>query len=417
MNIINGGIVYDSIPFPRGDGHVAVRGCWTGGEWKPGSDFILNHFKDGSFSGTWKVVGIDLLPGTPLNTALILRPESSPIEIESGDIFVFGVGAYSVLVVESSEPELKDGVIIHLGKKGYRALLLPRETNHGRMIVFHELGLDFSSPSFSSAATRLTAHEIRLSFEYTAYPTYSLEFNLSNPRIRAGKAIETLLHARAFVLNAGMDKMNIPYPKKKDHKTANNYFEPELTAQTGSVKLFLHSPPPTKVLSFDRSDPLKLMFDALKFASEGDSEKIIMLLRENLRTIEPALTHLEGIVRVATSGDVSLFINSSGSSKPIPLGLRAHSAIAACRSSLEQKTLVREGILYALESKRLWCRFSSTDNDMEEDWTLRFPKKITPTIEGKILPRGARVEFQTTTPPGSKRGKGILLSIEDSSAF
>jgi hypothetical protein len=412
MKIIDGAIVLGSMPFPRGDGKVAVRGIWTGGDWKPGDQLLVHHFNEQIFAGTWKISGIDLVSGIPRETVLILSPVTKPQPIRSGDILIFGQGAFSIFRVQQSKPPIEASMILDVGERGScRALARASAEGQMEVLVFHEVGLDLELASFRVARKDSEVFKVELSYVETQYPFYTVDFRLAKPRVPVGRVIETLSHARSFVLAAGQEMMNLPRLRGRYPDEVVELFEPRITAKAGSVHLFLHAAPPIQRLPFDRAAPLKLLADSLKTAASGDSQGVVKLLAESLQSIDFALKQLEDIVKISiNNGDIS--VSASDSPEPFTLGSRALSTLETSKSTLQLRMLKRDGSLDGLMVRRNWCKFSPIGEGEGEEWTLKYSPDLKRKVQGQI-PRLVSVIFETKSPPDSTQGTGRLLGIEN----
>ena len=410
MNRFNGGIIRDSVPHPRGNGRIAVRGYWTGGEWKPGQYVRVDHYREQFFLGFWKITGVEVVSHIPHEFVLILSPEGRHQDFLAGDVVVIGQGACTTFRLLRSDPEVKPGVVLELGGRSYRSLVNEYPGKEPELVVFHEIGQDFELSSFSKIKLGNLEYNIWLYYEYSCFPEYTVELRLGEKTVPIGKIIDTLAHARGFVLIGGSDLAGIPKTPGRYPQSIIDLFEPGVSAMAGSVRIFLHSAKPITVTSLDRSEPLRLFATALSLAASGDSDGLLTLLKGHLKDFEPALKHLKDIVKISVS-DTAITIQSPDV-RPVELGSRALSAIESSEETIKKRTLTLEGEMYSLESRQRWCRFSSDSNSDVQNWTLRFAKSLVSRVKGKI-PRMVSVEFETHSTPDVKQGSGVLLSIKD----
>jgi hypothetical protein len=410
MTKVEGGLVLDSIAYPRGAGWFAVRGRWTGGNWKPGLRLNLGQYRGGLFVGKWRLVGVDLLSKVPRETVLILSPDDPDSSFAENDIVAFGPGAYSSFNIKSLDPPLEDGRILEVSDRGYKAVVRGRSGGGQELIVFHEAGQDFGHASFRSAKSSHERHDISLEYNYTCNPEYSVEFCLNGSKVGVGILVDSLSLARSFVLATGQEKMGII------RSTGGRYpfditriFDPIVTAKAGSVHVFLHTPPPVQVLKFPRELPLQLLARSLRAAAIGDEAGVRELLKEHVISIDASILQLKKIVNVSLRHN-GIDIRSSDNPVPVPLGIRARSTLEKCEAAFQTQTVIRDGFLFGVNFKNRWCLFSLTDET--HAWTLRF----SPELEGKIrgrFPRAVNVTFETRSPLDSPRGTGALLDIQE----
>jgi hypothetical protein len=410
MKIVEGGIVHGAMAYPRGDGWVAVRGCWTGGEWEQGHVASLSHFRDGLFVGSWRLVGVDIVSQIPEGRVLILAAEGNRLPILPNDIFVFGDGAYSSFDVRYLAPYVPGVRPLTIGKRGYKAILRPSETEGQEVIVFHEVGRDFDMASFKDAKFLNVSHDLILEWVYTASPTYSAELRLKGSKVGIGILVDTLSTARSFVLSAGQEKLGVPRSRSGRYpKDIIQLFDPIVTAKAGSIRFLLHAPPPSKALKFASEAPLQLLVQTLRAADAGDEEKVRELLQVNVISVDASLAQLKRIVDVSIRHD-GIEMRSSDDPNSFALGSRARSTLIKYEKSLVSRPVTAKGYLYGVNFKGRWCLFSLTDESRA--WTLRFGPDLEDKIRGQF-PRAVDVTFETTTPIDSPKGTGDLLNLDE----
>jgi hypothetical protein len=193
-----------------------------------------------------------------------------------------------------------------------------------------------------------------------------------------------------------------------------DYFEPSITAASGSLQLFVHPCEPMQLPLYVHPDePLRLWIQVLDAARRGAVSSITGPLLERIFSVDELLRQVHKFVEVGIRyGD--LRVNAPGLESEIVVAREVGDAIQASINALETRNLSRDGVLYALDLVRRWFRILVEEGGEQEDWTIRFDDQWKEQVSGTV-PRQVVVEFATQTRPEMKRGTGNLISIRGES--
>lgn len=409
---VNGGIVLDSVRYPsrlRRGQVFAVQGIWSGGTWSHKDQTVVQQYRDTNLVAAWDMVGVDIPAGQRSDVVILLRATIDPApEFREGDILVFGEGRSSELKLRNIEIELARAMPVQVGPARYNALALSNNT----LIVFHETEATLPNTLKQDIWIGQKRYDAFLSQSLADPDDYFVEFHLNHGPVTLKRLLDTLQPARSFALDAGQELLYLSPAPSGNFRLAATYktFEPIVTVRPGSVRILLHPAQPLQMPLFVKPDePLRVMVDVFRAASEGNAELAAGLLVGRFFSSDVFINRLKQIADAAVRyGDLSLITSSDN----VAISVDATAARTLLKSIdiIPLRELVRTGTLVGIDLYRSWLRLQCEYEDIKEEWTLSFPKVMQTQMHGHI-PRQAYVHFETRTLPDMARGRGRLLDI------
>ncbi|MCC6458051.1 MAG: hypothetical protein IT328_24060 [Caldilineaceae bacterium] len=355
------------------------------------------------------MVGVDVPARHHSDPIVLLQAMAESTEFQPGDILVFGDGRYSALDVQISGIEINAPIAAQLGHERHSAVVL----DNRKVIVFHEPEATLSDRLEQPLQISNQEYTAILDRNFADQEDYSVEIYLNHQAVTTFRLVNTLTPLRDFALNAGQELLMLPARMSggKFKQSTINTFEPTITANKGSVRLFLHPAKPRQIpLLVKPSEPLRIMVDALRAASEGDAKVVASLLTERFLGGEVLIERLKRVADVAAKhGD--LIVRSSDNDREILVDRTVAATLVAGLEIAPERDEERTGTIYDLALSRYWLRLQCHHNDRTEEWTLSYTKDIDAQMHNLPLPRKVRVLFTTRTPPESVKGKGKIKSI------
>ena len=414
MTRVDGGIVSQVSQFPGDKGRIAVSGVWSGGRWTPGTDLLVQHYREKLLLGVWRVTGIEIMSRAAKSPLLLLLPVRQSVSPQEDDIFVFDNGVYSILPISETDLPVRSSSAVELGGNRYHAVAKVGQVSVNEIIVFHEpeaaIDRTASQPVWwrgKQYVAKVAEPELQIEFQYP------VELYLNHHDISVRQVIETLQPIRAFALDAGQEMFfrEQRSPGGKRLSQTYQYFDPLITVDVGSVKLRVHPARPRQMLLLLKTEePLRLMVSVLAAASNGHAESVTRLLLESVFSVDELLKRVHMLANIAVR-----FGNFTLRSPDWPDGFQINAnteqVIRGCLGRLEIRTLQRQGLLYGLDLIRRWCRILIQGDENQEDWTLKFHESLTDSVRGNV-PRPVIVVFETKSLPNMVKGTGTLLKIQ-----
>jgi len=415
MNI-NGGIVHRSIRFPRDtqlDSTFAVQGIWTGGEWSPEKTSVVQQYKRQRKVAEWQLVGIDILNRSVSEPVLILKPLGQYDSLQAGDILVFGDGAYTELQVEHSDLKSAHSVAVEVSAEKYRGIAEVNDVGSmQRIIVFHGPGATIPSQNTQQIWRNQLEYSVTLRLDELRQQDYSLELHMNHTPVVLNRLLKTLQPLRQFILDSGQELHSLaPSPGGRRLKSTYTAFEPTITAERGSLRVFLHPATPEQLpLYVSPAYPLQLIASVFQAAADRKIDQVIGLLFGDFFTPEILLQRLIEVAEVATRHG-TLSVREEGTETIVD-----ETVLETLRASLESVPLRQEertGQITAIETTRSWLRLRCQHNDKEEEWTLLYTADHRDQLVDRVIPRLSFVQFETRSMQDSARGRGRLRSIRN----
>lgn len=410
MSIVEGGLVTEVIPFPRGKGWIAIRAIWTGINWKPPLKVLIHHIRDDLFVGTWKVVGIEALSKFPREMIVVVEEDDSTYQISQGDILIFGRGAVSRYVAKSKSALPSTPIAVEIRNGEYKGILAPNPKWGTELILFHDVQDDINEKELSQATEHKKTYFFSCFYINTAIGRFTIEFKLSGKAVSAKSVVDILQPVRGFVIGASEELcLKIPRSRGRRAEKYTELFDPTITLKAASVRFRLHPSSSPDAVGLDTSKALRLLSQVLRAANDGDEAGVIGPLRENLKAVDESMRQIEAIVKVAIKQ--RLEFNATDSIASVFLG---NKALYTIREAEKRKFTHRiiQGDIYGLDDNRLWCRISTSNMDPQQDWKLTFSADLKDKVRGQI-PRRVEAEFETDVSEGVTQGNGMLLSIKN----
>lgn len=412
MTAVDGAIVIQPVTGGR-QGSLGIRSVWSGGAWQPGEHKMVRHFRARLPLGVWRIQAVEVL-SRGSGTVLWLEPLTREASFREGDVLVLGDGRYSVLEVQQTSLPTADLIPVELGRQHYHALF--RRTNGTQeLFVFHESDAALDQGAVHPIWYRDQEYQVQLAGGRYHGEVFPVEMIAQKDAVPITWMLKTLGPIRGFALDAGQEIL-FRRPRKRGGRRLGatyEYFEPQVMALPGSMHLSILPAEPVQIPLFISPDePLRRLGKVLEEAASGNSEAMLRVLSEDLFSTDELLKKVRDIADTAIRvGGVK--VRTPDSPDGFLINRTAHSTVVESISSLETRTLRRQGLMYALDTIRSWCRVLSEDNDgSSEDWTLRFDKGMTVMVEGKV-PREVMVEFETQARQDVKRGTGYLIDFVD----
>ena len=412
---IDGGIVKGVVPFFRSDRQIAVIGVWSGGIWSPSAKEVVRQYRGNTLVGVWQIVGVDY-PSHQLSDAiLLLEPQGDALPPLEDDMLVFGEGVFSRLQVEESTLSLESDAAVEVGKMRYHGVAHVRDKQIDSIWLFHQVDAVIDSSEIQPIWWRGKEFSTRLRLSRFEDAThYLVQLTLGNEQVSLQHLLKTLPPLRSFVLDAGQEMLfqeQRPSQGSRMRQTYD-YFEPLITAEPGSLRLFIHPCQPIQLpLYVQLDDPLRLWVSVLRAAFNRSVQGVTQPLLERIFSVDDLLKRVRQFVEVSVRyGDVR--VAAPDMSGEIVIERHVLETIQASINTLEIRHLSRAGVLYALDLVRSWFRILVEDEGQQEDWTIRFDHQWRERVSGTV-PREVIVEFSTQTRPEMRRGTGILSSIRD----
>jgi hypothetical protein len=415
MSIVDGGIIKSSIPLWTNSRQVAVQGVWTGGVWYPLTKAVLRQYRGTTLVGIWRIVGVDIPSRQDSDTVLLLEPEGNVLSPQQGDVAVFGDGVFTHLPIVKSNLSLNFAVPIEFGVERYHGIALVQEWEFDSILLFHkEDSLIENKPNqvifwkgkpYTAIIGLLHVHE---------GVSYLIRVSLNGKSVSASRLINTINPLRSFALDAGQELLFQVQSTPHRRRLAKTYslFEPTITANSGSLILFIHPCRPLQLPLYVQPDePLKLFVQVLRSAAYGSIDAITKPLLERVFSVDKLLRQVRQFVRGA-GREGEFTVSATDLSEEINFGQQIAEVIQDSIQTLETREVQRIGLLYGIDLVRGWCRVIADINGEKEDWTIHFDKQWRNAVSGKI-PREVMVAFLTQARLGMRRGTGSMISIQE----
>jgi len=410
--MIGGGLVRKAVPYPRVDGAFALLGDWTPELFSRQSDGSVSLFRGDDLIAVGRVVAVDRLSTGTM--ALVIRPSPDWSADLGNSVLVYGESRFSRLKVDRGEfPAARTLSGELLGLDSHPVLVVWDGGAHRELVVFH--GPEARVPNDRAQTVMWRSHEyqIEVSGPFVVDDgDFFVELKLDGTAVSLQWLLQTLNPARSFALDAGQELLFRERRPVGGRRLKATYecFEPRVAVAPGSVEVRLYPAiPGQSPLLADLREPLTMLEDLLRAAAEGNPAGAIAVLNDRVFSVEELIKKAVKIAKAAR-GQSSLAVSGSRDRVPAIITHESAKALEDALERLEVREVERSGILYAVETVRLWCRVAS---DHGEDWTLRVPQEFQDNLGGNV-PRRVRVVFRTTSLEGAVRGTGVLMGIEDS---
>lgn len=410
---VNGGIVTSFIRYPahlRNGLVFAVQGVWSGGTWSPGDNLTVQQFRNYNPLGVWKMVGVNLLARQNADAVLLLEAIGESHEFLQGDILIFGDGHVTVLNLASLDVAVQVPIAVKVGPQKFHSVALP----DNKILVFHQNDATLPNQLNQNVWIGNDVHTCILQRRLDDDDGYFIEFYLNHAPVTLKRLLNTLNPVRAFTLDAGQELMFMAPTVSGNNRLKATYttFEPIVTVEPGSVRVLIHAADPAQMPLFVKPDePLRIMADVLRAASEGEAELAASLLVSKFFSSDVFINRLRQIAEVAVkNGDLT--IRTSDGNSDIVVGERVARTLTTSMDIIPLRTEERNGIILGIDLSRNWLRLRWEGEDKNEEWMLTFPREMREQLHGH-MPRNAYVLFETRTLPEMTRGRGKLIDVRN----
>lgn len=392
-------------------GGIAVTGTWSGGVWQPMTSQTLQHYRNHQLLGIWRIDGVDVILGPGRNPIIFLSPIEDHDTIKPGDVLILGEGVYTIIPVRRTD--VPAGAAVEIGASRIHAVTEGKDNRTTQLLVFHSV--DAAIERTSELRGWWRNKRVRFSIDSTRLAPgsdYAIEIFLNGKAVQLSRVLQTLLPLRGFILDAGQELL---YRTQRGYgsrrlKGTYTYFDPLFSAQPGSLRVFIHPAMPEQIPLFvEPAEPLRLLVNALRAASERDIEGVLFPLTETIFSVEALLKKLAAIADTAKKFG-PFMIRTPDIPEGFKVEQHAGNVIRNGIKALETRVVEREAILYGMDLYRNWLRLMSERDDGVEDWTLRYNPELREKVEGKA-PRKVFVVFETKARPDVSRGTGWVIDI------
>jgi hypothetical protein len=412
MNPVDGGIV--AISFREANGNTVVHGTWTRASYRPGETVHVQQFRSDELIGLWalKAAGVYRTADLGAATALTLMPRASDAgpDFLPGDALVFGEGRPATLTARHSVSLTRAVVVSTPGHRMHGVLLANNERN---LVLFCRDGDVISPEELSGLSWRDTPIRPEIA-EIDRLAAYALELYFDEDRIPLGALSQVLPLVRDFILDTSDEfvfKTTRTSKGGRRHKKTYAMFEPELRAEAGSIRIFLHPPLRGELdLTALPDRALRLLFRLLQLAAQGDEHALHAAITAQVFSAKKQAATLKKIAAAALASGNFVFRTSDGES--VVVDSTSFRTLHRVLRDTEARTVARIGYLYAIDTIRFWCKVLVKTGGQTEDWTLRYGPELANRVP-LYTTKSASVTFSTSSPLDQLRGTGELLTIND----
>jgi hypothetical protein len=388
---------------------VRVLGVWSGGNWKPGDNVIVTQFRGDLNLGLWQLVAVERVSSFPVNIALVLRPlQLTNDPLQESDILLLGEGYYTRIEVNETSLPLQQDAAIEVGPERIPGVAMLQNNIVPTIFIFH--AVDSTLPTSEELPVWWRGKQFQL--RIATQKPYVLEVIFENSKLLLQELLTTLDSFRSFILDAGQEIIfRQPAGRGTRSTRVTNGVEPTVTVGPGSVKVFLHpAQPHRRSLLAPPEAPLKLLYEVLQASERGDTDAVVRILSEKILSTDAVLRKLAKIGEAAAKHGKIRVKENSRNSHYVSVDSQTSAVAKQSLESLDQRVEQREGMLFALEHEKGWCRLRVNKPGADEIWNLTVPKDLRSQVQGKI-PRFVRVDFLTRTRPNLRKGLGEMTRI------
>ncbi len=406
--IVNGGLVQEVSKFPGRDIRYAVKGVWSGGEWKAENKFPVFQFRNHVPVDKWDTVGVERISGKS-DMLLILKPTHEGSVLQPDDVVIFGEGHYTSLQVKVPNFPDRRACAIEFGPSRSKAIALRTEGRVDHIIVFHELGSPLSEEReqvFLWRKQEYTAEILAINDRPLSSYFVELTFKKSQSSIR--KLVDILKPVSEFILDAGQEMFtNKPYTGGRRRDDTYKLFEPSTTVLRGSVKIVL-TPQEIFIDDVNTDEPLRLLTEIFDVAVEGNPINFDTVPSlERVKSVD-RLLRIASQIAEQTKDSKGLIINAPNLKNAITIDRAIYHTIRSSIDHPSSRVVRIIGTLESVDFIRNRCEIVNREGD---HWKLTFSDDQVEEVQGAV-PRKVSVVFRTNAPKGTQKGVGELLEIE-----
>ena len=399
---------YIDTPMRISPGEYIVSGNWIASTLSRGKDYIIKHYRNETFIGTWKINSvINFITNKGPKIGLKVKSDNQFAYFEVGDLLVdqeLDIDFYNILI----ENDLPEGSIvgsIHGNEKT-------------KVIIYSSIsGLTLAAVSQEKVQLKsdIEVKSIRGTIRVQVTGKQGivdeespLEVRIdSEPKILLTDFLNTVNPIRAFIVGISKDYNN--YSLKGKFKSP--LYEPTVELKAGSIRLFLAPNNEGQLSMFDSPTglPYVLLYKILASASRKDVQSVIQIISGNFINVHKHMHNLLSIIRPYYKKGL-LEISLKGY-ETVRINENTYRTVKDAMKLLSSREVEITGQIYAIDTKRNWFRI--TDSYTDVDWKIIYNHRTSTQFDLDILTKGTiRVYASTYSPHEAKRGIAEYINHE-----
>lgn len=404
---------YIETPMRISPGEYVVTGSWIASTLSCGKDYIIKHYRNETFIGTWKINSvINFITNKGPKIGLKVKSDNQFAYFEVGDLLVdqgFDIDFYTISV----EHQLNEAAIVGdiIGYKSTKGIIYTGISGITLAVISqYKAQLENIVQIKNKSIKGVTKVQVS-GIQGVVDEKNPLEVRIdSKPKILLTELtdfLNTVNPIRAFIVGISRDFSN-NYGSKRKYKSSLN--EPAVELKAGSIRLLLAPNNEGQLDMFDSPSGLPyVLYKILATANRDDVQSVIQIISGNFINVHKHMHNLLSIIRPYYKKGL-LEISLRGY-KTIRVNESTYRTVKEAMNLLSSREIEITGQIYAIDTKRKWFRI--TDHDTDVDWKIIYNHDSKSEFDLNILTKGSiKVYGSTFSPVEAKRGIAQYINHE-----